>query len=72
MESEIKNDAQLREAIRAFIELGRTRNQLVHQNFAIFPLEKTAEEIYNLYKNALLFVEGFPSKLREFAHPQAD
>ncbi len=72
MDNEIKNDAQLSEAIRAFIELGRTRNQLVHQNFATFPLEKTAEEIYNLYKNALLFVESLPNKLRKFVHPQAD
>lgn len=60
------------DAIRAFLEIGKTRNQLVHQNFVVFPLEKTAEEIYTLYQAALPFVEEFPNKLRQFIQQEAD
>ena len=47
-------------------ELGRERNRLVHQNFGVVPLEKTTEEIHELYRRALLFVESVPAALREF------
>jgi hypothetical protein len=66
MLEEINKDSKLESAISAFIELGQIRNQLVHQNFADFYLEKTSEEIYKLYKDALVFVELFPLKLRDY------
>ncbi len=72
MSDQGKADAQLEAAIAAFLELGQTRNELVHQNFAAFTMEKTAEEIYQLYQQALFFVEAFPEKLREYvAQPPA-
>lgn len=64
MVSEIQHDGALSEAIRAFMELGRERNRLVHQDYGTFTLEKTADEIYQLYKAALPFVECIPQKLR--------
>jgi hypothetical protein len=66
MEKSVKADENLSQSIVDFLELGNLRNQLVHMDFATFPLEKTADEIYNLYKSALSFVEILPVKLREF------
>ncbi len=64
MADEIKNNGDLAEAIKAFTELGRERNRLVHQDFGTFSLEKTAEEIFQLYRTALPFVQCIPEKLR--------
>lgn len=64
MADEIKNNGNFAEAIKAFMELGRERNRLVHQDFGTFTLEKTTEEIYQLYRTALSFVQCIPNKLR--------
>jgi hypothetical protein len=64
MDAEIKDNDTLNDAIRAFMEIGRTRNALVHENFATFPLQKTAKEIYDLYQQALLFLQMLPLLLR--------
>jgi hypothetical protein len=52
-------------SVRAFLELGNERNRLVHQNYATFPMEKTLDEIYALYQNAVMFVDALPSALRD-------
>jgi hypothetical protein len=52
-------------SVQAFMELGRSRNLLVHENFASFSLEKTASELFASYKTALRFVEAIPEFLRE-------
>ena len=62
----MKNNTELDEGIRAFLKLGDMRNQLGHQNFSIFPLENTTDEIFALYKKALVFIDVFPQKLREY------
>src|SRR5215510_6609831 len=49
-------DDALGRSIRAFCEIGALRNQLVHQSYASFTVEKTAEEIFELYNTALVFV----------------
>ena len=51
------------ESIRAFLEIGNARNELAHGNYALYPLEKTIEEIYASYKTALHFVESIGSHL---------
>lgn len=61
----IRQDIDLEEGIKEFIELGRDRNRLVHQDFGAFSLEKTAPEIYESYKKALVFVNDLPRILRE-------
>lgn len=66
MVAQVDNDSVLDSSIRAFLELGSLRNNLLHQNFAIFPLDKTVKEIYALYRDALSFVEAFPNKVRSF------
>ncbi len=65
MKAEVKSDENLAGAIKAFIEIGLERNRLVHQNFGTFTLEKTAEEIFALYKTAVEFLDVVPNKLRE-------
>lgn len=65
MKSLIKSDKQLELAVEAFLELGELRNRLVHQNFGTFALEKTVDEIFKLYKSANVFIDDFPTRLRE-------
>ncbi len=66
-ETTVKNDEELQSSIHAFLEIGRLRNQLVHQDFGSFTLEKTSQEIYDLYTSAEKFVEWFPNTIRQFA-----
>lgn len=66
MKQRIKDDDQLDDSVRAFLELGGERNRLVHEDFGAFTLEKTTEEIHALYRRALHFVEAVPGALREF------
>lgn len=60
---DIKDNSELKESIRAFLEIGNLRNELVHGNFAVFPIEKTVEEIYGLYRSAHQFIDYLSSKL---------
>lgn len=66
MSEEIKSDPRLESAIAAFMEIGEVRNQLVHQNFAVYPIEKTMDEIYELYRSVVNFVNLFPEKLQKY------
>ena len=70
MKEKVRRDEGLAESIKAFLELGADRNRLVHQDYGTFPMEKTADEIYGLYKKALMFVEEFPKALSEFSDMQ--
>ncbi len=63
--SEIKADIELKSAVIAFLELGNERNKLVHQNFADYSIEKTAEEVYELYKKATLFIDFLDKRFNE-------
>lgn len=66
MENCLDEDPELRANIGAFMEIGRDRNRLVHQDYGSFTLEKTAEEIYSAYLQAHQFVEMVPDCLRRF------
>ena len=66
MEDRIKGSSTLEESIKAFMEMGSLRNQLVHQNFASFPLDKTVAEIFDMYQKALGFIDAFPDDIGEF------
>lgn len=65
MEVKVKADTALDNSIKAFLELGLLRNQLVHNDYATFSLEKTSDEIYHLYRAALHFVDSLPDCLSE-------
>lgn len=62
----LKKDENLVKSVSDFLEIGRERNRLVHQDYGTFSLEKTAEEIFALYASAMIFVEYIPKALREF------
>ncbi len=64
MKKEVKKDPKLEEGIKSFLEIGRLRNQSAHINFATYPLEKTAEEIYSLYKAAEFFISRMTQELQ--------
>lgn len=60
----IKDEDDLRAAVKDFMEMGRDRNRLVHEDFATVTLEKTANELYSQYKSALGFVDRIILELR--------
>lgn len=72
MRGKITADPALEDAIKSFIELGRLRNELVHQNFAVFPLNKTMDEVNELFQKARQFVDMLPMCLRELEPDQPD
>jgi hypothetical protein len=68
MKGAIAGDDAVASQILAFIEIGRERNKLVHNDYAVFTVEKTALEIYELYRNAALFVDRIAMDLAACAH----
>jgi len=56
MAERLATDEELAEGVRAFMELGRERNLLVHSDYASYLINKTPEEIYALYHRASIFV----------------
>ena len=67
----IDEDESLRRAVIAFLEIGRERNRLVHENFGDAPLEKTTADVYDLYKSAKVFVDWFPEAIRRYSGERA-
>jgi RiboL-PSP-HEPN len=59
-----RKDLTFAQSVKDFVQLGSLRNQLVHQNYASFTLEKTADEIWGLYESACKFIELLPTLLR--------
>lgn len=67
MSERCRNSADFDAAVKAFLEVGRDRNRLVHQDFGSFALEKTADEIYDLYKQAMKFIDALPHCFADFS-----
>ncbi|MFG2377363.1 HEPN domain-containing protein [Streptomyces sp. NPDC048504] len=63
MKVKLKEDLELKEHLDAFLEIGRLRNELVHQDYANYVLLKTSKEIYRLYEKAVAFIEELPGIL---------
>ena len=63
---DINSDENLKQSIKDFLDLGNTRNELAHLNFANIELNKTAEEVYEQFKNAQKFLAYVKKKLNEF------
>ncbi|MFR9676957.1 HEPN domain-containing protein [Streptomyces sp. TR02-1] len=64
MKRHCAQDANLTAHISAFMEIGSLRNQMVHNNYASFVLEKTLAEVYELYQLGNKFVNQLPELLR--------
>jgi hypothetical protein len=60
----VRESPNLDRAIKAFLELGEGRNLLAHQNFAAFAMQKTSDEIFKLYQDAMPFIESVRTELR--------
>jgi hypothetical protein len=58
-----KADASFKASVMAFLELGQTRNRLVHRNYVQFDVDKTAEDIYAQFKQALGLLDYIRSTL---------
>lgn len=57
-EAKIKGSLDLDMAMKSFLEIGHLRNILVHSNFAAYNLDnKTTDEIVELYKNGVPFID---------------
>ena len=70
MAAKVKNDPELDDAVKAFLELGSLRNQLVHEDYATFSMQKTPTEVLAQYRSARRFVDGFADDLREYVAEQ--
>jgi hypothetical protein len=57
VEALVKENDALVSAVRAFLELGYLRNRIVHENYASFVTDKTADEILRAYREARHFVD---------------
>lgn len=64
MAARLAADQALAEGVKAFMELGRERNLLVHSDYASHLINKTPEEIYALYQSALVFVNNIGRDFR--------
>lgn len=65
MNERLRADVELAQSVKDFVLLGALRNQLVHQNYASFTMENTAEELWGMYESALKFIDTLPQLLRE-------
>ena len=65
-QKKISEDESMNTSIVDFLEIGRERNRIVHEDFSSFFMEKTFEEINNLYLSAKIFVDWFPGVMEEF------
>lgn len=54
------------EASTEFLYIGQQRNELVHNNFAEFPLEITSEDIRKKYPSALQIIPIISTALADF------
>ena len=63
MKDYVDENPEYQESVRAFMEIGNSRNELAHGNYALFPLDKTVEEIYDSYKLGIEFVNSISSHL---------
>ena len=70
MKQRVQEDRDFDESVKAFLEIGNLRNQMVHESYADFQLNKTVEEVYSLYTSTALFVDEFPGTIRHFIGQQ--
>jgi hypothetical protein len=54
---QVRQNPQLEQAVRDFLELGNLRNRLVHLDYVTFDVDKSPEDIMRLYRSAVGFVE---------------
>ena len=55
----LEEDSSLETSMRDFVSLGRIRNELVHQDYAGYSLDSTADEMLQKFHSAVGFVDWF-------------
>ena len=65
-QNELKDNQTMNRSIRDFIEIGRERNRMLHEDFSSFFMEKTFDEIKDLYLSAKEFVDWFPRVMKKY------
>ncbi|WP_421258791.1 HEPN domain-containing protein [Aeromonas sp. 600886] len=71
MATKVRESDELSLAISDFISIGRLRNKLAHENYALFQVSDTAEEIYNKFINANNnFINRLPALIVEYREGQ--
>ena len=68
MQSQIKTEPNVNDAMKAFLELGQLRNKLVHQNFITYVISKTPEELIAQFRIAVPFLDFIRTNL-SLSHP---
>lgn len=69
--SAVEKNEGLSKSISAFLELGEMRNKLAHLNFALFPIDKTSDEIYSLYQSAHQFLDFIRGAFENASKPSS-
>ncbi|MDE2716968.1 MAG: HEPN domain-containing protein [Chloroflexota bacterium] len=63
MKGIVRGDDDLAKGIQAFLTIGLERNKMVHGDFGSYQIEKTTDEVMELYRRATVFVERIPDYL---------
>lgn len=63
-QEDLKSNNELRDSMKAFIEVINTRNKIIHNNYLEQHIEKTCRECYDLYKKAENFIGYILKKLK--------
>ncbi|MFF2298629.1 HEPN domain-containing protein [Arthrobacter sp. NPDC058127] len=62
--SQLESHEWLATSVKDFLTLGRTRNELMHRDFASFPLDLTVEDVEQQADSAERFVAVIPKVIR--------
>ncbi len=68
----LKSDDAVAGSVSAFLELGKLRNELVHNNYVAFAPELTSDDLYVKYKQALPFIAFVKKRLDSLDVHSAD
>ena len=66
MKKKVERDVNLDLAIKNFLELGQLRNQLAHDDYALFVLDLTVENISEKFESAQYFVDSIGTSFQEY------
>lgn len=61
--TQLKNQFGAESGVREFMRIGRLRNELVHGDFAAFPLEDTLEDLIERYRRGRSFMDALHNAL---------
>lgn len=65
MQQRMRSEPELADGVKAFLEIGALRNDMVHSDFGSYSLDMTADEIMSLHRRAWRFVKAVPQLLGE-------